>query len=196
MKKIILLLSAGLVLQNSYAAEKLSCANPVAEINTNMGIIDVELNPKKAPITVKNFETYVNSGFYNGKIFHRVIDGFMIQGGGFDKNMVEAKTNVPIKNEATNGLANDKYTIAMARTSVVDSATAQFFINTNNNSFLNHTSNSPQGYGYAVFGRVIKGSDVVDKISKTKTGIVNGYQDVPLTNVVINNIKMLPCNKK
>lgn len=195
MKKLLLLITSSFLLHNVYAADTACKTSPVAEITTNMGVIDVELNPQKAPISVKNFTDYVNSGFYNGKIFHRVIDGFMIQGGGFDKNMTEAATKAPIKNEATNGLPNDKYTIAMARTSVVDSATAQFFINTNDNKFLNHTSDSPSGYGYAVFGKVIKGTDVVDKISKTKTGITGSYQDVPTTPIIISSVKMLPCKK-
>ncbi len=163
--------------------------NPVVEIDTSMGKIDVELFPKKAPITVENFLKYVDAGFYNGTIFHRVIRGFMIQGGGFDEHMKEKPTRDPIKNEADNGLKNDKYTIAMARTSVVDSATAQFFINTVDNHFLNFRSKDPQGYGYAVFGKVISGEKVVDKIEATPTTVKDGMQDVPASPVVIHTIK-------
>ena len=173
-----------------------SCPAPVAVLNTNFGAIQIQLNPQKAPVSVNNFIGYVNSGFYNGKIFHRVISGFMIQGGGFDKNMVEAKTNPPIKNEADNGLYNNKYTISMARTSVPDSATAQFFINTADNSSLNYSSKTDSGWGYAVFGKVIKGTDVVDKIAAVSTGSNGMYQDVPTTPVLISSAKMLPCSSK
>lgn len=171
-----------------------SCKNtPVAAINTNLGTIEVQLDAKSAPVSVSNFITYVNSGFYNGKIFHRVIPGFMIQGGGFDKNMIQAPTNASIKNEADNGLMNSKYTISMARTSIPDSATSQFFINVANNTSLDYTSKTDAGWGYAVFGKVIKGTDVVDKIAMVPTGNKNGYQDVPKTTVVITSAKMLPC---
>jgi len=159
---------------------------PVVQFETSMGIFKVELYPDKAPITVKNFLAYVREGYYDGLVFHRVIKDFMIQGGGFDKGMKEKGTkNPPIKNEADNGLKNERGTIAMARTSVVDSATAQFFINTVNNGFLDHRSKTPQGYGYAVFGKVIEGMDVVDKIRAVPTGSSGMHQDVPKQPVVI-----------
>ena len=157
-------------------------------IKTNHGSLVIELNEKAAPITVKNFESYVNKGFYNATIFHRVIDGFMIQGGGFTKDMSEKKTDAPIKNEADNGLKNKKYTIAMARTSIPDSATSQFFINVKNNDFLDYTGQSNPGY--SVFGKVIEGKDVVDKIGKLKTRVKNGMGDVPIKTVKINSIKV------
>ena len=191
MKKslLILIASAGFA-ANSFAAT--SCANPVAELDTNFGKIDIQLNPAKAPISVANFEQYVKAGFYSNKIFHRVIPGFMIQGGGFDKDMKEATTRAPIANEATNGLHNDKYTIAMARTNDPNSATAQFFINVNYNDFLNASSSNP---GYAVFGKVIKGQEVVDKIAGVATGTVGMNQDVPNSPVLIKSAKMLACAK-
>lgn len=168
---------------------------PVAQINTNLGSITVQLDKKDAPTSTANFVNYVNSGFYNGKIFHRVISGFMIQGGGFDKNMVQAATNSPIKNEADNGLMNKKYTISMARTSIPDSATSQFFINVANNTQLDYTAKTDAGWGYAVFGKVIKGTEVVDKIAAVPTGTSNGYQDVPRTPVVITSVKIESCSK-
>ena len=159
---------------------------PVVQFETSMGVIKAELYPDKAPITVKNFLTYVREGYYDGLVFHRVIRDFMIQGGGFTKEMKEKGTkHPPIKNEADNGLKNDRGTVAMARTSVVDSATAQFFINTVNNDFLNHRAKSPQGYGYAVFGKVIEGIDVVDKIRAVPTASSGMHQDVPKQPVVI-----------
>lgn len=171
----------------SYGQQK----NPVILIETTMGDIKLELYPEKAPITVKNFLNYVNSGFYEGTIFHRVISNFMIQGGGFTKDFHMKKTNPPIKNEANNGLKNKRGTISMARTMHIHSATAQFFINVADNDFLDHRDDSIQGFGYAVFGKVVSGMDVVDKISKVKTGNVKGFDDVPLTPVVINSIKVL-----
>ena len=138
----------------------------MVKFTTNFGDFTLELNAEKAPITVANFLHYVESGFYENVIFHRVIDGFMIQGGGFDLNMKQKPTEAEIKNEANNGLANDKYTIAMARTSVPDSASSQFFINAADNDFLNHTSPTSSGWGYCVFGKVVEGMDVVDKIIK------------------------------
>jgi len=159
---------------------------PVVQFETSMGVIKVELYPDKAPVTVKNFLAYVREGYYDGLIFHRVIRDFMIQGGGFAKDMKEkGKTHPPIKNEADNGLKNDRGTLAMARTQVVDSASAQFFINTVNNDFLNHRAKTPQGYGYAVFGKVIEGMDVVDKIRAVPTGSSGMHQDVPKQPVVI-----------
>ena len=137
---------------------------------TNLGSFDLELDAKAAPKTVANFERYVKESFYNGTLFHRVIDGFMIQGGGFEAGMQHKEGHAPIENEAMNGLKNDKYTIAMARTSDPHSATSQFFINVSDNDFLNHTVPSGQGWGYAVFGRVVKGFDVIDRIAKVKTG--------------------------
>ena len=155
------------------------------KLTTSMGPITIELDKAKAPVSVENFVKYVESGHYNGTIFHRVIDGFMIQGGGFDKDMRQKSTNAPIKNEADNGLKNDKYTVAMARTQVPDSATAQFFINVKDNAFLNHTAKNVQGWGYAVFGKVVEGQDTVDKIRKVPTGNARGMGDVPLEPVVI-----------
>ena len=152
-------------------------------INTSKGNIVIETYPEKAPITVKNFESYVNKGFYNATIFHRVIDGFMIQGGGFTKDMSQKQTDAPIKNEADNGLKNEKYSVAMARTQDPDSASSQFFINVNNNNFLDFPGQD--GAGYCVFGKVIEGQDVVDKIAKVSTGSANGHQDVPNENVII-----------
>jgi len=158
----------------------------VVLFETSMGNIKVELYPDKAPISVKNFLTYVREGHYDGLVFHRVIRDFMIQGGGFTKEMKETGTkHPPIKNEADNGMKNDRGTVAMARTSVVDSATAQFFINTVNNEFLNHRAKTPQGYGYAVFGKVIEGMDTVDKIRAVPTGSSGMFQDVPKQPVVI-----------
>ena len=152
-------------------------------LKTNHGSIQIELNEEAAPITVKNFENYVKKDFFNETIFHRVIDGFMIQGGGFTKDMAQKQTDAPIQNEASNGLKNEKYTIAMARTSIPDSATSQFFINVNNNNFLDYPGQD--GAGYCVFGKVIEGQDVVDKIAKVTTGSSGMYQDVPNEPVII-----------
>ena len=153
-----------------------------------MGSITVELDDEKAPITVKNFLDYAASGHYDGTIFHRVIDGFMIQGGGFTKAMDQKPTKAPIKNEASNGLTNKRGTIAMARTMVVDSATSQFFINLVDNDFLNFRAPTPQYYGYAVFGKVTDGMDVVDKIAKVKTGFAGPHQNVPEEPIVIKKV--------
>ncbi len=158
---------------------------------TTKGVFDVELNPKAAPKTVANFETYVKEGFYNGTIFHRVIDGFMIQGGGFTPDLVQKPTHEPIENEAANGLKNDKYTIAMARTMAPHSATSQFFINTSDNDFLNYTMPSPQGWGYAVFGKVVKGMEVIDAIGKGRTARRGMYADVPVEDVVIEKVEIV-----
>lgn len=154
-------------------------------LHTNYGIITLELDSEKAPLTVQNFLDYVNSGHYDNTIFHRVINDFMIQGGGFEPGMPQKKIGAPIQNEAANGLKNDAYTIAMARTSDVHSATAQFFINIADNGFLNYTSSTSQGFGYCVFGKVVEGKDVVDIIKKVKTGSRDGHQNVPLDDVVI-----------
>ena len=161
--------------------------NPVVLLSTSMGNIRIELDAAKAPITSKNFVDYVNDGHYNGLIFHRVIPGFMIQGGGMDAQMNEKKNKAPIKNEAGNGLKNNLGTVAMARTNVVDSATSQFFINVKNNDFLNHRSTAPAEFGYAVFGQVIEGMDVVQSIEKVRTGNKGHHQDVPVDAVVINS---------
>ena len=158
---------------------------------TNLGSFDLELDAKAAPKTVANFERYVKEGLYNGTLFHRVIDGFMIQGGGFEAGMQHKEGHAPIENEAMNGLKNDKYTIAMARTSDPHSATSQFFINVSDNDFLNHTVPSGQGWGYAVFGRVVKGFDVIDRIAKVKTGSSRGFQDVPKEDVVIEKAEII-----
>ncbi len=157
----------------------------MVKLHTNHGIITLELDAEKAPKTVENFLQYVRDGFFDGTVFHRVIDGFMIQGGGFEPGMTQKPTRGTIDNEASNGLKNEAYTVAMARTPNPNSATAQFFINVANNSFLNFTAPTPQGYGYAVFGKVVEGMDVVDKIKKVKTGNRAGHQDVPLEDVVI-----------
>jgi len=155
------------------------------KLTTSMGPIVIELNREKAPVSVDNFVKYVESGHYNGTIFHRVIDGFMVQGGGFSKDMAQKPTNPPIKNEASNGLKNENYTVAMARTGVRDSATAQFFINVKDNEFLNYTGESPQAWGYAVFGKVVEGKETVDKIKKVPTATSGGNQNVPTQPVMI-----------
>lgn len=166
--------------------------NPVVNVSTNKGDIRIELDADKAPISTQNFLDYVNAGHYDGLIFHRVIPGFMIQGGGFDSGMSQRKTSAPIKNEAGNGLKNVIGSIAMARTNVVDSATAQFFINVKDNDFLNHKNTSSDGYGYAVFGQVIMGMDVVQAIEKVKTANRGMHQDVPVEAVIINSAKVEP----
>jgi cyclophilin family peptidyl-prolyl cis-trans isomerase len=155
------------------------------KLTTSMGAITLALDKGKAPVSVDNFVKYVKSGQYNGTIFHRVIDGFMIQGGGMTPDMREKSTNPPIKNEASNGLKNDAYTVAMARTGVRDSATSQFFINVKDNAMLNYSGEAPQGWGYAVFGKVVSGQDVVDKIRKVPTADAGMHQNVPKTPVVI-----------
>lgn len=157
----------------------------MVKLHTNFGEITLELDADKAPITVANFLKYVDSGFYDGTIFHRVINNFMIQGGGFDTNMNQKNTEAEIKNEADNGLGNDKYTIAMARTSAPHSASSQFFINVADNDFLNHTSPTGSGWGYCVFGKVTAGTEVIDKIKQVATTNRKGHQDVPVENVVI-----------
>ena len=158
------------------------------KIENSMGDITLELDGNTAPATVANFVDYASSGFSDGTIFHRVIENFMIQGGGFDSDMKQTKTNAPIKNEADNGLKNDTGTIAMARTSDPNSATAQFFINVKDNGFLNHTAPTTQGWGYAVFGKVTDGMDVLHAIEKVNTTIRSGMQDVPSETVVINKV--------
>lgn len=157
----------------------------MVKLHTNFGDITLELNAEKAPITVANFLQYIDSGFYDGTIFHRVISNFMIQGGGFDSSISQKGTKEEIKNEADNGLSNDNHTIAMARTSAPHSASSQFFINVANNEFLNHTAPTGSGWGYCVFGKVIDGMDVVDKIKQVATASLKGHQDVPTNNVII-----------
>ena len=170
-----------------------SQAAPTVELQTSMGAIVIELDAEKAPLTVKNFLQYANDGFYNGTIFHRVIDGFMIQGGGFTKDMGEKPTGAQIPNEAKNGLKNQRGTIAMARRAEPHSATAQFFINHKDNDALDYPSRD--GWGYAVFGKVTQGLDVVDKIAKVRTGNRGMFQDVPVEPVVIQSVKVTPDKK-
>ncbi len=157
-------------------------------LKTNYGDIEIELDHENAPISAKNFADYANDGFYDGTIFHRVIDGFMVQGGGFDENMQQKSGNAPIENEANNGLKNETGTLAMARTMDPHSASSQFFINVADNGFLNHTAETAQGWGYAVFGRVTNGMDVVNKIKTVKTASSSGHQDVPIDTVVIEAV--------
>jgi len=163
----------------------------VVEMKTTYGAIKIELDNEKAPQTVENFLSYANAGFYDGTIFHRVIDNFMIQGGGFDGDMQQKETAAAIENEADNGLKNDRGTIAMARTMDPHSATAQFFINVKDNDFLNHSGKNMQGWGYAVFGRVIDGDDVLDKIRGVETGNRAGHQDVPKESIVIEAVSVV-----
>jgi len=158
-------------------------------IDTNLGKMTAELDAEKAPVTVSNMLAYVDAQFYDATIFHRVIDGFMIQGGGFTREMVQKKTNAPIKNEADNGLSNTRGTLAMARTMVVDSATSQFFINLIDNHFLDFKAKTDSGWGYCVFGKIVDGMDVVDKIAKVQTGFSERHQNVPVEPVVINSIR-------
>ena len=167
-------------------------AAPVVELITNKGNIEITLDSAKAPKTVDNFVAYVKAGHYNGTVFHRIIDGFMIQGGGFDAKLQQKPTRDPIANEANNGLKNDIGTIAMARTNDPNSATAQFFINVANNDFLNYQSSTPQGWGYSVFGKVSKGMDVVNRIAKTRTGYMNGMGDVPFEPIIIQKAILKP----
>ncbi|NTV50714.1 MAG: peptidyl-prolyl cis-trans isomerase [Geobacteraceae bacterium] len=164
--------------------------NPTVVMETSLGNIKIELFEKEAPLSVKNFLNYTNSGFYSSTIFHRVISGFMVQGGGFTADLKQKPTEAPIKNEAGNGLKNLRGTLAMARTGIVDSATAQFFINTVNNDFLNQRDKTQQGFGYAVFGKVVEGMDVVDKIAAVKT-VTRGFPNVPETPVVIKSVILL-----
>lgn len=174
----------------SVAAEK-PAAHPMVRMTTNFGVIDVELDARHAPKTTANFLHYVDKGFYNGTIFHRVIPGFMIQGGGFEPGLKQKKTDAPIMNEADNGLKNVVGTIAMARTASPHSASAQFFINVADNDFLNHRDKTPRGWGYAVFGKVTKGMDVVKRIESSPTKNVGRYQNVPVRDVVIVKIERL-----
>lgn len=164
-------------------------SNPIVVMETNKGTVKIELWADKAPITVANFLRYVDSNFFDNLVFHRVIPGFMVQGGGFTEDMVQKPTSEQIKNEASATLPNNRGTLAMARTQVVDSATSQFFINLVNNDFLNHTDETPRGFGYAVFGEVVEGMDIVDEIANVPTGNRSMYQDVPVEPVVITSMK-------
>lgn len=184
-RRHLLRMAAALSLSATLASPVLAADAPRVLLKTSMGDITVELNPEKAPVSVDNFLKYVKKGQYNGTVFHRVINGFMIQGGGMDQNLREKPTDAPIKNEANNGLKNEVYTIAMARTSAPHSATAQFFINVANNRFLDYPGQD--GWGYAVFGKVIAGTDVVDKIKQVRTG----GGDVPTTPVVIESASIV-----
>ena len=177
-------LMVGLIL-GAGASARAERSHPLVKLETSMGDITLELYPDKAPVTVANFLEYVKAGFFDGTIFHRVINGFMIQGGGLDVQMNKKPTRAPIKNEADNGLTNDAYTIAMARTGDPNSATAQFFISVANNTFLNHTAKTPQGWGYAVFAKVVKGKEVVDKIKVVATTTRDSYENVPQEPVTI-----------
>jgi len=162
----------------------------MVRLHTNHGVIAIELDAERAPETARNFLEYVEAGHYSNTVFHRVIDGFMIQGGGFEPGMRQKPTRDPIKNEADNGLKNDRYTIAMARTSDPHSASSQFFINVSDNGFLNHTAPSADGWGYCVFGKVVEGQDIVDKIKDVKTGKRGGHADVPVEDVLIERAEV------
>lgn len=176
----------------SFATEnKMSDTPSKVKLTTSLGEIIIQLNPEKAPISSANFLTYVNEGFYNNTIFHRIIPGFMAQGGGFDTDFNQKAVHDPIKNEADNGLTNKRGTIAMARTNVPDSATAQFFINYKDNASLNHTSPTSSGWGYAVFGEVIEGMDVVDAMAKQPTGNRGGHQDVPKADIIVEKAEVI-----
>lgn len=189
MKHIILLILVSCVfLPSSLLAKDYAKDLNKARIETNFGTIVVQLEPEKAPVTVANFKRYVREGYYNGTIFHRVIKGFMIQGGGYTQKMEQREMHTPIINEANNGLKNKKYTIAMARTSYPDSATTQFFINTVDNPSLDFRDKTSQGWGYAVFGKVIQGFDVVDSIEQVRTSSKQGHDDVPVKEVLIKSI--------
>ncbi|HKZ17147.1 MAG TPA: peptidylprolyl isomerase [Geobacteraceae bacterium] len=189
LKKIIIAMAVMLVTGGVAIGAGGGTKNPVVLMETSLGAVKIELFPKQAPVTVKNFLAYVKDGFYSGTTFHRVIPGFMIQGGGFTADLRLKPTKAPIRNEADNGLKNDRGTIAMARTANPDSASSQFFINVVNNDGLNRPM--PDGHGYAVFGKVIAGMDVVDKIAAVKTGMKMGFQDVPQTQVVIKSISVV-----
>jgi cyclophilin family peptidyl-prolyl cis-trans isomerase len=177
------------------AAGSARAANPVVLVETSLGNFKIELFEDKAPVTVKNFLQYVNDKHYDGTVFHRVISDFMIQGGGFEPGMKEKKTRDPIKNESSNGLSNQKYTVAMARTREPNSATAQFYVNVKDNTFLDKAK-AQDGVGYCVFGRVIDGTDVVDKIKAVETGNAKGHENVPTKDVVIKSIKVVKDEKK
>lgn len=189
MKSTLAALAAVFALSSISSSALAAKGDPHVLLTTSAGNIEVALDSQKAPVTVKNFVNYVNNGFYSNTVFHRVIPGFMIQGGGFNADMTQKATNAPIKNEADNGLENTRGTIAMARTADKDSATSQFFINIADNAFLNH---GQRDYGYAVFGKVVKGMDVADKIAQAQTHDVGPYQNVPSKAIVILSAKVLP----
>jgi cyclophilin family peptidyl-prolyl cis-trans isomerase len=192
MRILILISMLFLTTTTSFATEKkMSDSQTKIKLTTNLGAIVIQLNPEKAPLSSENFLTYVKEGFYNGTIFHRVIPGFMAQGGGFDTAFNQKAVHAPIKNEADNGLANSRGTLAMARTGDPHSATAQFFINYKDNSFLNHTSPTPSGWCYAVFAEVVEGMDVVDAMAKVATGNRGGHQDVPKTDIVVEKAEII-----
>jgi peptidyl-prolyl cis-trans isomerase B (cyclophilin B) len=176
---------------NSTQGNPIMSTTPRVKLQTNMGDMIIELNAEKAPKTVENFLSYVKEGFYDNTVFHRIINNFMIQGGGFDVGMKQKSTHATIENEADNGLKNNRYTLAMARTGDPHSATAQFFINVADNEFLNFTSPTPNGWGYAVFGKVVEGMDVVDKIKEVKTGNKGFHQDVPLEDVILEKASII-----
>ena len=192
MRKIILFMILLLTSTLSFSTEKtMSDAPTKVKLTTNLGEIIIQLNAEKAPVSSANFLTYVNEGFYNGTIFHRVIPDFMAQGGGFDTSFNQKAVHGSIKNEADNGLKNTRGTLAMARTNDPNSATAQFFINLKDNTFLNHTGKNASGWGYAVFGEVIEGMDVVDAMAKQPTGNRGGHQDVPKTDIIIEKTEVV-----
>ncbi len=187
MRKLAMLAACTLVTLSAAALAE-STEHPMIEMVTSKGTIKLELFPEQAPVTVSNFLAYVDSGFYDGTVFHRVIRNFMIQGGGFDEDLNRKPTREPIVNEAANGLKNERGTIAMARTQIPDSATSQFFINTVNNPSLDHRNNTPAGIGYCVFGKVVEGEDILDAIQAVSTGVSRGMQDVPVEAVVIQSV--------
>ncbi|WP_020485082.1 peptidylprolyl isomerase [Methylomonas sp. MK1] len=192
MRAILVYLMLFLFSTLSFATEnKMSNTHSKVKLSTSLGDVVIQLEDEKAPVSAANFLAYVKQGFYSGTIFHRVIPGFMAQGGGFDSSFKQKETNAPIKNEADNGLKNKRGTLAMARTNDPHSATAQFFINYKDNSFLDHTSPSPSGWGYAVFGEVVEGMDVVDAMAKQATGNRGPHQDVPKTDIVIDKAEVI-----
>lgn len=183
--RLLVIAVAALAMMGAAADTALAKGNPMIKMETTEGDLVIELYKDKAPITVQNILHYVDTKFYDGLIFHRVVKGFVIQGGGYTKQMMKKATNEPIDNEATNGLKNDKYTLSMARTNVVNSGTSQFFVNLKDNANLDHRNTTPQGFGYAVFGKVVKGQDVVDTIGGAPVAVKNGMKDVPRTTVEI-----------
>lgn len=190
MRKFLLSLLFLFTATTAFATEN-KMTHPKVKLTTSLGNITIQLNDEKAPISSANFLTYVKEGFYDGTIFHRIIKDFMAQGGGFDTDFNQKAVHDPIQNEADNGLKNNRGTLAMARTNVPNSATAQFFINYKDNSFLNHTGKNASGWGYAVFGEVIEGMDIVDKMAAEPTGSKNGHQDVPKINIVIEKAEII-----
>ena len=192
MPKYLLFITLLLTTTLSFSTEKtMSDTQSKVKLTTNLGEIIIQLNTEKAPLSSANFLRYVNEGFYNGTIFHRVIPDFMAQGGGFDTSFNQKTVHAPINNEANNGLLNSRGTLAMARTNDPNSATGQFFINYKDNNFLNHTSQTSSGWGYAVFGEVIEGMDVADAMAKEATGNRNGHQDVPKTDIIIEKAEVI-----